>query len=1802
MNELTHLSPDAQRERLAQLLAEKMGATGFYPLSFNQEQMWFLTQLEPDKAFYNNIAKGYDLLGPFNAPVFEQAINEIVRRHASLRTSFRGVSGQPMQVIARSIDVSVPIVDLRHLPADERRAEARRRMTEEGSRPFDLTEAPLFRVTLLRLEDERHELLLTVNHMVFDGWSIGILYRELNVLYEAFAQGRPSPLPELPIQYPDYAIWQRERLQGAVLEEQLGFWQNQLAGAPPVLELPADRPRPPVQTLVGGWNHLALSRQAVEELTAFSQREGVTLFMTLFAAFTVLIQRYTGQSDLAIGSPLANRTQTETEDLIGFFTQTLVLRTDLSGDPTFRELLTQVRKVALGAYAHPELPFSKLVEELRAKRDLRHNPLFQILFVLQPDQSFKLPDLTVIPIETDFVMAPVELTLNLSETTQGFGAFIYNTDIFEEATIDRMAAHYKSVLQRLVAHPDRRISSHSILTQADRQQILEDWNATALRSIPATCIHHSFEAQVERTPEMVAVIGEDVRLSYDELNRRANQLANYLRTLGVGPETVVAVYFTRTPDLVVALLAILKAGGAYLPLEPTYPRERLAFMLRDAGAQLLLTQQRHAGQLPSLYPPAVYVDDENGPVWRQPDDNLASNVSEENLAYVIYTSGSTGKPKGVMVSHANVSNLFLGMDQSIGVEAGKVWLAVTGISFDISVLELLWTLNRGFQVMLPADPFRFLTAASIDVSPRAGVNAPPSSNTMEFSLSYFANDREDQVGPDKYRLLIEGARFADQHGFTAVWSPERHFHSFGGLYPNPSLMGAAIAAVTRNVKIRAGSVVLPLHNPIRVAEEWSVVDNLSNGRVGISFASGWHINDFVLAPQNYADRKMVMAREIETVRELWRGGSVSKKDASGIEIEVRSMPRPLQAELPFWITTSGNIETFEVAGQAGASVLTHLLGQSLDDLAAKIRAYRKARLQHGHDGPGHVTLMLHTFLGEDRDYTLEKAREPFNEYLRSSLDLTLSARGLLSDGTHPRDLSKEEREVMLAHGRERYLGSSGLFGTANDAIEMVRRLQAIGVNEIACLVDFGLDFELVMSSLKHLNTVRKEINRQALNTSLDPLPLAAVTHMQCTPSLARVLLDTPQGFGILPSLQKLLLGGEALAAPLVAELSTTTTADVFNMYGPTETTVWSSVYPVRHADANSTIPIGGPVANTQFYILDAHGQPAPVGVAGELFIGGAGVARGYWGNPALTAERFVPDPFSGEPGKRLYKSGDRVKWRADGMLDFLGRTDHQVKIKAYRVELGEIEQVLRHHPSVKDAAVIANEDAAGDKHLVAYVATHESTAPAPKRPILTPTMNLRAFTDFLPHTLPNGMTILQHAARQSSGMYQEVFKDRCYLQNGITLPDNACVIDAGANIGFFTLFVHQECSNPKVYAIEPLPPNFKLLKANVDLYGLRNVTLINCALSDKKGSANFIFYPEMSGMSTLSIHHEEAIAVGRAMMLKRLGDEAQERLASGTIKDEVEAFLQQRYQSETFVCPQTTLSEIIERHALDRVDLLKIDVENSECEVLAGIAEEHWRKIDQIVLEVHSRALLNRVVAVLERKGYHLTVELLPMVRDQPEDSDAFAAHAYARRKGTKHRITAAPSIPGPLFASLPDELRTFLGDRLPDYMVPSDLIVLDRLPLTLNGKLDRRALPSAAERPTELRSLSAVPDSPSVAQLPSLPRTEAEMTIAAIWKRVLRVEHVDVHTNFFDLGGTSLRMIEVLAMLRNTWPQKPLSLVDLFRFTTVNAMVVHLIGQPSDTVSDEPKQGRRRSRELTGRHDKLRAHRTQGATTGEKR
>ena len=914
---------------------QRVSRDGDLPLSFAQQRLLFLDQFEPNSALYN-MSTALQVSGPLNVEALQESFNTIVSRHEVLRTTFTIVDGVPVQVIAHNRLAELNMIDLSHVSAAEREGEVLRLVKAEGSRPFNLSSDLMLRATLLNLEPTEHILLIVLHHIASDGWSIGVLSRELTALYETFSTGKSSSLPELPIQYADYAVGQRQWLQGKVLEAQLFYWKKQLQGVP-VLQLPTDRPRPAIQTFRGARRSLMLPKTLSDELKVLSRKQGVTLFMTLLAAFQTLLHRYSGQEDIVVGSPIAGRTRSAVEGLIGFFVNTLVLRTTLSGNPSFRELMARVREVALDAYDHQDLPFEALVEKLNPDRDLSHSPLFQVMFALQnvPTSTLELLGLTVSFVKVDSRTAKLDLSLFMVEAADSLTASLeYNIDLFEEATISRMLVHFQTLLEGIAADPDRRLSGLPILTDAEKQQLLVQWNDAKSNYPKDKCIHELFEAQVDRSPNAVAVVFEDKQLTYRELNRRANQLAHHLRNLGVGPEALVGLCVERSLEMVVALLGILKSGGAYVPLDPTYPSERLAFMLADAQVSVLLTQQQLVEKLSAHRAPLVCLEAEWTGLAGESQDNPVSSVAAANLAYVIYTSGSTGKPKGVQITHRALVNFLHSMRQRPGLTSQDTLLAVTTISFDIAGLEL-------------------------------------------------------------YLPLTVGAR-------------------------------------------------------------------------------------------------VVMVRR-------------------------------------------------EVA----------------------------------------------------------------------------------ADG---RELSEK-------------LSSSG------------------------------------------------------------------ATVMQATPATWRLVLEA----GWQGSRQvKILCGGEALPRELANQLLDRG-ASLWNLYGPTETTVWSAVYAVE--SSGGTVFVGRPIANTQIYILDRYRQPVPVGVPGELYIGGDGVARGYVSRPELTEEKFIPNPFSDEQGVRLYKTGDLARYLPDGNIEFLGRVDHQVKIRGFRIELGEIEAVLSQHATVREAVVVAREDVPGEKRLVVYVVPSQEPAP-----------------------------------------------------------------------------------------------------------------------------------------------------------------------------------------------------------------------------------------------------------------------------------------------------------------------------------------------------------------------------------------------------------------------------------------------------------------------------------------------------------
>jgi amino acid adenylation domain-containing protein len=920
---------------------------GDLALSFAQQRLWFFDQLEPGLSAYN-IPAAVRFQGPLNLAALERSLNEIVKRHESLRTTFGKVDGRPTQVIAPTLTIKLPVVDLRKLPASEQEAEVRRLVTAEAQRAFDLSQGPLIRCTVLRLGDEEHVGLLTMHHIISDGWSTGILVREVATLYVAFCAGGSSPLPALPIQYADFAHWQRQWLQGEVLETQIAYWKKQLANAPALIDLPTDHPRPAVQTFRGAHQSLVLPKHLQEGFKTLSRQEGVTLFMTLLAAFKVLLYRYTSQDDLIVGTPIANRNRLETEGLIGFFVNALVLRTDLSGNPSFRELLRRVREVCLGAYGHQDLPFDRLVEELHVKRDLSRNPLFQVMFVMHnaPLRTVELPGLTLSPVEGDSETAHFDLTLQIMDTEQGLtAAFVYNTDLFEAGTIARMLGNFQTLLEAMVADPEQRLSDLPLLTEAERQQLLVEWNSTKTDCPRDVCIHQLFEAQAERTPDVVAVVFEAEQLTYAELNRRANQLAHHLRALGVGPEVLVAICLERSLEMVIGLLGILKAGGAYVPLDPAYPKERLAFMLKDAQVPVLLTQERLVAGLPEHDTKVICLDSDWETIARENGENPGVSTLPENLAYVIYTSGSTGQPKGVLVSHHSIAGHCRNAQRYYELDSRDVVLQFASLSFDVSLEEILPTLIVGA------------------------------------------------------RLVIMG---------TNVWHPAE-FHR-------------------------------------KISEFGLTVLNL---------------------PTAYWQE---LARE-------WAG---------------------------------------------------------VTELVPNIR---------------------------------------------------------------PR-----------------------LFIVGGDTM---------------------------------------------------------------LPNVLKLWQRTP-----------------------------VSSIRLLNAYGPTETTITATAFEVApRPNENTTyqrVPIGRPFANRAIYILDRHDNPVPIGVPGHLHIGGEGLARGYLNQPELTAERFILDPFRTEPGARMYKTGDLARYRPDGNIEFLGRADDQVKIRGFRIELGEIETVLGQHPAVREAVVLAREDAPGEKRLVAYVVADSS--------------------------------------------------------------------------------------------------------------------------------------------------------------------------------------------------------------------------------------------------------------------------------------------------------------------------------------------------------------------------------------------------------------------------------------------------------------------------------------------------------------
>ena len=1281
----------------------KKNIAAIYPLSPMQQGMLFHSLYAPESGVYVE-QMSMELTGDINVAAFADAWQKVIDRYSVLRTLFVWENRQtPLQIVLKEVLLPWQNLDWRELDEIEQQQQLKQLLLTERKQGFDFNQAPLMKCILVRLGDDNYKFIWSHHHILMDGWCLPIIFKDVLSFYEAQLQNVKTQLPT-PRPYSDYIAWLNSQDKEAAIE----FWQTTLQGFTAATPLVVDKTVS--QSTNGDYDEIAcvLSADKSQKLGIIAQKYRLTLSTIVQAAWALLLSRYSGESDVVFGVTVSGRPPISgVENMVGLFINTLPLRVQV---PREEQLISWLEVIQQSMVELQQYSYTPLVDIQGNSQVNGGISLFESIVVfenypvdsslLNQEYSLQLSNIETVE-QTNYPLTVVaipgdELSVRIS----------YDTARFDEDTIERMLGHLQNILSAMVENPSENVGELTLLSESERHQLLVDWNDTAIEYPSNKCIHQLFEEQVEKTPNAIAVVFEEEELTYEQLNKRANQLAHYLLSLGVKPEVLVGICVERSVEMVVGLLGIFKAGGAYVPMDPNYPPERLSYMLTDSGIGVLVTQNSLLEFFPSHDARVVCLDSDWQELEVYSPSNSHNTVTSSNLAYVIYTSGSTGKPKGVTVEHRQVINFFTGIDHPIDSNNPGTWLALTTICFDISVLELFWTLSRGFQVIIAAEQKKIFSSTTSE--------SKIVEKDIDFSLFYFASDATENNWQDKYKLLIEGAKFADSHGFSAVWTPERHFHDFGGLYPNPSVVSAAIATLTENISIRAGSVVLPLHDEIRVAEEWAVVDNLSHGRVGISFASGWQPNDFVLAPENYQQRKAVMLEKIETVRKLWRGESIGRVDGNGKEIEIEILPRPVQKELPTWITAAGNPETFKLAGELGVNVLTHLLGQTIEELGEKIRLYRQAWRDSGHCGNGHVTIMVHTFIGDDLETVRHKVYQPLSDYLRSSLGLMKNM--AISMNQDPDKLTPEDWDTLVAHAFNRYFETSGLLGTKEKCFEIINQLKAIDIDEVGCLIDFGVDADEVISSLNHLNALKEDSNQKYLPQShvssiSELISKHNISHLQCTPSLLKML---PDGMSSLKSLQKILVGGEKLPISLAKELSQVLSGEIYNMYGPTEATIWSTFYGVKND--SDKISIGKPIVNIQIYILDSHLQPVPVGVPGELYIGGDGLARGYLNRPQLTEEKFRSNPFNST--SKLYKTGDLARYLSDGNIEFLGRIDNQVKIRGFRIELGEIEAALTTHPQVNQTVVIAREENSGNKRLVAYIVAESEITTAQLREYL----------------------------------------------------------------------------------------------------------------------------------------------------------------------------------------------------------------------------------------------------------------------------------------------------------------------------------------------------------------------------------------------------------------------------------------------------------------------------------------------------
>ncbi|MCU0682505.1 MAG: amino acid adenylation domain-containing protein [Polyangiaceae bacterium] len=1193
---------------------EAVQADAARPLSVVQERVLELSRHDAHNPALH-MAVALDLEGELDASVLARSIEEVARRHEALRTTYAQIGGR---FEARVEPKPVTTLEREELDAAAWPTRAR----AEIGRPFDLGVSPL-RAVLLRAGPGRHALLLTVHHVVADTLSMVALVREVAANYGALVEGQGPPLPPLALQYADYAAWQRASLAGGDFAAQIDFWRRRLEAPPSLLDLPSDRPRRAGGGVRGARVAFEISPELGAATRAFGRREGATSFMTLLAAFEALLARSTGADDLVVGTPVGNRDRGELEPLIGYVAHALPLRTDLAGDPDFRELVARVKQTTLEAYAHADVPYEWLLRELEPHKDSGRERVFDALFVLhggKPSElappggvRFRLLEVPEAPAQFGVTLAA--LAISLGETPEGgfAGGLEYATDLFDAETAVRIVGQLKALLATALAEPGRKLSSLPLGEGAKAPTPA----APARRSLLVR-----LASWAETAPDRVAVRVGAETITRGELSARAQRVADALRARGVGAGARVYVALPPSAQRWALAIGVLAAGAAYAPLDPT----------RLEVGEARLDPERLEGDAARLDPERLEGDEAwlegSWLVTRNPAPaaaGVAGVLTPEALeaegrpsagqARLVASVGQPDAPAwagpagGRFLSNDEVSAQLDALDALAlkhGGRDGGAWVAL-GEPYSASAeLEAAWALGCGLELVIAEAP------EPARLAPR---RAGATGRALAFSLSYFAND-EDALGGPKYRLLLEGAKVADRRGLRAIWTPERHFHAFGGLYPSPAVVGAALAAVTERVMLCAGSVVLPLHDPIKVAEEWSVIDNLSGGRAGVSFASGWNADDFVFAPERYARRKETMLEGMRTVRALWRGEAVRRTNGAGEAIEVRIRPRPVQAELPCWLTAAGSPETFRLAGELGAGVLTNLMGQRLGELGQKIAIYREAFRRAGHGpGRGHVTLMMHALLGDDDAGARRAARGPLARYFRSSIDILRGFAATQGFDLRPEELGPADLDALVEHGIERYLEEGGLFGTPEGCDPMVERVRALDVDEVAALVDFGVGVDETLAGIERLGDLRDRVEAQTAAGSA----LARDEARTALDALAALIAERGARYlrGDAALVEAIVRGGRAdvMASTLVlagGEAPSPEAWEALKAAAPALTLVAPDALFGRTLEARGGRWLIAADDVGRLAVVDDEGRPLPAGIVGWLDAPGGERRRARW--------------------------------------------------------------------------------------------------------------------------------------------------------------------------------------------------------------------------------------------------------------------------------------------------------------------------------------------------------------------------------------------------------------------------------------------------------------------------------------------------------------------------------------------------------------------------------------------------------------